>query len=341
MANLYNNQEYKSFLIRIKQQIQQAQVKAVIAVNTELIKLYWSIGKEIITRQQDQKWGAKVIAQLSNDIKKSFPTLKGFSERNLLYMKQFAQNYPNFEFTQEPLAEISWYHNITLIEKCKDNTKRLWYAQKAMENGWSRNTMLTHIESDLYTRKGNAITNFEKTLPNVESDLIQQELKDPYIFDFLNLTEEAQEKDIEQALIDNITQFLLELGKGFSFVGRQYHITVGKKDFYIDLLFYHIELECYVVIELKAKEFKPEYAGQLGLYLTAIDRQVKKPSHNPTIGLIICKEKDEIVAEYALGHINNPVGISQYTLSKELESKIKASLPSIEELEEGLNHLND
>lgn len=341
MANLYNDQEYKNFLINIKQQIQHAQVKAVIAVNTELIKLYWSIGKEIIARQQAQKWGSKVIKQLSKDIKTEFPSLKGFSERNLLYMKQFAQINPDLEFTQVPLAKISWYHNITLIEKCKDKEKRLWYAQKVIEHGWSRNTMLMYIESDLYTRKGNAITNFDKTLPSIESDLIQQELKDPYIFDFLNLTEEAKEQDIEQALVDNITQFLLELGKGFSFVGRQYHIMVGKKDFYIDLLFYHIELECYVVIELKAKEFKAEYAGQLGVYLTAIDKQVKKPNHNPTIGLIICKEKDEIVAEYALGHINNPVGISQYQLSEELERKIKKSLPSIEELEEGLSHLND
>lgn len=336
---LSTTQEYNNFLATIKQKIQEAQTKAIIAVNTELITLYWHIGREIVARQESLKWGAKVIAQLSKDIKKEFPNLKGFSERNLFYMKQFAEYYPEFEFSQLVVAKISWSHNIVLLEKCKDLNIRYWYAQNALKNGWSKSTMLMHIESDLYKRKGNAITNFTETLPNVESDLVQQEFKDPYIFDFLYLTEEAQEKDIEKALVKNITQFLLELGKGFSFVGSQYHIVVGKKDFYIDLLFYHIDLECYVVIELKAKEFKPEYAGQLGLYLTAIDKQVKKAHHNPTIGLIICKEKDEIVAEYALGNINNPVGISEYRLSTELESKIKNTLPSIEELEEGLNSL--
>lgn len=334
-----NNQEYSTFLHDIKQKIQNAQSKAIVAVNTELVKLYWIIGKEILKQQQKRGWGGKVIDQLSKDIKKSFPGLKGYSKRNLLYMKQFAEQYPDLEFTQAALAQISWYHNVTLIEKCKSKEQRDWYAQNALKNGWSRNTMLSYIESDLYSRQGSAINNFEKVLPSKESDLIQQELKDPYIFDFLNLTEKAQERDIENALIENITQFLLELGKGFAFVGRQYSIIVGNKEFFIDLLFYHIELECYVVIELKAKEFKPEYAGQLGFYLTAIDKQVKKAHHKPTIGLIICREKNELIAEYSLGHINNPVGISEYKLSSDLESKIKKTLPSIEEIEEGLNNL--
>lgn len=339
MSNLLNNEEYKKFLLNIKQQIQQAQVKAVIAVNAELIKLYWSIGNEILTRQNIQKWGAKVVEQLSKDLKSNFPDLKGFSRRNLMYMRQFAENYPDFEFVQQAVAQISWSHNIILLGKCKNKEERLWYAHKSIENGWSRSVLTMQIETDLHSRKGAAINNFQNNLPSVDSDMAEQALKDPYIFDFLNLTEQAHEKDIEKALVDNIAQFLLELGKGFAFVGRQYHINVGQEDFYIDLLFFNIELECYVVIELKTKKFKPEYAGQLGFYLTAVDRQIKKDYHKPTIGLIICKEKDAIVAEYALGHIRNPIGISEYKLSKELESKIKKTLPSIEELEQGLKNL--
>lgn len=336
MSNLLNDQEYNNFFLDIKQQIQQAQVKAVIAVNTELIKLYWSIGNEILIRQKTKKWGSKVVDQLSKDLKHSFPDLKGFSRRNLMYMRQFAENYPNFEFVQQAVAQISWSHNIILLNKCKNKTERLWYAHKSIENGWSRNILSMQIETDLYLRKGSTTNNFQNNLPSADSDMVEQALKDPYIFDFLNLTEQAHEKDIEKALVDNIAQFLLELGKGFAFVGRQYHINVGQEDFYIDLLFFNIELECYVVIELKTKKFKPEHAGQIGFYLTAVDMQVKKDHHKPTIGLIICKEKNAIVAEYALGHIRNPIGISEYKLSKELESKIKKTLPSIEELEKGL-----
>ena len=339
MPKLYKEQEYNSFLSTIKKQIQRARVKAVIAVNNQLLQLYWEVGCEIIHRQENQKWGSKVIKRLSQDLRSSFPDLKGFSERNLLYMKQFARNYPDFVIAQPPVAQISWSHNTILLDKCKKKEEQLWYAQKAIENGWSRNIMLMQIETGLYNRKGAAITNFKKSLPDANSELVVQTIKDPYIFDFLNLTEEAKEKDIEKGLVDNIAQFLLELGKGFAFVGRQYHISVGKKDFYIDLLFYHIDLECYIVIELKAREFKPEYAGQLGFYLTAIDKKVKKDHHNPTIGLIICKERDKIVAEYALGHINNPVGISEFRLSEEMEIKIKNILPSIEELEKSLKSL--
>jgi len=341
MSSLFNNKEYEIFFHDIKVQIQQAQVKAVVAVNTELIKLYWSIGKNILVRQEGKKWGSKVIKKLSEDLKRTFPDMKGFSERNLLYMKQFAQNYPNFEITQQPVAQISWSHNAVLLDKCKDNEERLWYAHKAIENGWSRSIMLTQIESSLYQRKGKAVTNFHNTLPSPDSDMINQKLKDPYIFDFLNLTERISERDLESGLVDNIAQFLLELGKGFAFVGRQYHLPIGGKDFYIDLLFYHIELECYVVIELKTKEFKPEYAGQLGFYLTAVDNEVKKDHHNPTIGIIICKGKNDIIAEYSLGHITNPVGISEYKFSNDLKNKIKKSLPSIEELEEGLKRLDN
>lgn len=340
MSELLNNEEYKNFFRDVKKQIQQAQVKAVVAVNSELVILYWKIGKSILTRQKKQKWGAKIIKKLSKDLKSAFPQMKGFSERNLLYMKQFAQNYPSFEFTQQPVAQISWSHNTVLLDKCKEEVERLWYAQNAIENGWSRSILLLQIETGLYERKGKATTNFNRTLPSPDSEMVEQKLKDPYVFDFLGLTERVEEKDLEKALVDNISQFLLELGRGFAFVGRQYHLNVGGDDFYIDLLFYHIELECYVVIELKTKKFKPEHAGQLGFYLTAVDNQVKKPQHAPTIGLIICKEKNEIVAEYSLGHIKNPVGVSEYKLSNDLKDKIKKSLPSIEELEEGLKGLD-
>lgn len=334
------NEAYKTFLQDVKQRIQAAQMKAVIAVNTELIQLYWDIGNEILKRQQLQNWGSKVVEQLSQDLKRSFPDMKGFSRRNLFYMRKFAETYPDLEIVQQLVAQISWSSNTVLLDKCNNNKERIWYAQCAIENGWSRSMMIHHIESELYERKGKAITNFQKTLPTTNSDIAEETLKDPYVFDFLNLSERAQEKDLEDALVDNIAQFLLELGKGFAFVGRQYRINVGGDDFYIDLLFFHIELQCYVVIELKTREFKPEHAGKLGFYLAAVDEQLKLDYHNPTIGLIICKHKNEVVVEYSLKHISNPVGVSEYTLSNDLTSKIKKTLPSIKELEEGIKRLD-
>ena len=296
---LQNDQEYSALLTRIKRQIQEAQTKAIIAVNSELIQLYWKVGQEILTRQKKEGWGAKVVERLSKDLKKSFPDLKGFSQRNLLYMRKFAEDYPNFAIVQQAVAQISWSHNIILLTKCNDMQQRLWYAQKSVLNGWSRSTLQLFVDSDLYTREGSNTNNFDSILPLPNSDLVEQALKDPYVFDFLNITERVNEKDIEDALVENITDFLLELGKGFAYVGRQYHIPVGGVDFYLDLLFYHIDLECYVVVELKAKEFKPEYVGKLGFYLTAVNEQVKKKHHNPTIGILICKEKNEIIAKYA------------------------------------------
>jgi predicted nuclease of restriction endonuclease-like (RecB) superfamily len=242
---------------------------------------------------------------------------------------------------QQVVAQISWSHNTVLLDKCNAMNERLWYAKNAMENGWSRGIMSVQIESGLYERKGKALTNFKETLSDMDSDLAEETLKDPYVFDFLNLAEKVKEKDLEKALVDNIAQFLLELGKGFAFVGRQYHLNVGGDDFYIDLLFFHIELQSYVVIELKTKYFKPEHAGQLGFYLVAVDAQLKKDYHNPTIGLIICKHKNEIVVEYSLKHITNPVGVSEYKLSNSFKEKIKNSLPSVEELENGLSRLDD
>lgn len=341
MSNLYNDQEYKRFLLNVKQQIQQAQVKAVIAVNTELIKLYWSIGKEIITRQQDQKWGAKVVDQLAKDLKNSFPSLKGFSRRNLMYMRQFAENYSNFEFVQQVVAQISWSHNIILLGKCKKQEERLWYAQKSIENGWSRNILAMQIESNLYDRQNGAISNFQKTLPKHNSDLVQQALKDPYVFDFLQLANDAKEREIEQALIDNISKFLLELGRGFAFMGKQYHLEVGNEDFYIDLLFYHTKLRCYVVVELKAGKFKPEYAGKLNFYLSAVDEILRDSKYDaPTIGILLCREKNEVIAEYALKDIEKPIGVSNYTLGSKIPKELKDKLPTIEELESKINSIS-
>lgn len=341
MSNLYNDQEYEHFLQAIKQQIQQAQVKAVLAVNTELIRLYWSIGKEILQRQKVQQWGAKVVDQLSKDLKSSFSNLKGFSRRNLLYMRKFAEEYPSFEFVQAALAQISWYHNITLLEKCKDKKERLWYAQKAIANGWSRNVMLMQMETNLYERQGAVISNFQETLPSANSDLVRQTLKDPYIFDFLELSEDAKERDIEQALIDNISQFLLEMGHGFAFMGKQYPLEIGGKDFFIDLLFYHTQLRCYVVVELKAGEFKPEYTGKLNFYLSAVDDLLKHPEYDaPTIGILLCKERNKIIAEYALKNIEKPIGISGYTLSAQVPNDLKGKLPSIAELENKINSID-
>ena len=338
---LQNDQEYSALLTRIKRQIQEAQTKAIIAVNSELIQLYWKVGQEILTRQKKEGWGAKVVERLSKDLKKSFPDLKGFSQRNLLYMRKFAEDYPNFAIVQQAVAQISWSHNIILLTKCNDMQQRLWYAQKSVLNGWSRSTLQLFVDSDLYTREGSNTNNFDSILPLPNSDLVEQALKDPYVFDFLNITERVNEKDIEDALVENITDFLLELGKGFAYVGRQYHIPVGGVDFYLDLLFYHIDLECYVVVELKAKEFKPEYVGKLGFYLTAVNEQVKKKHHNPTIGILICKEKNEIIAKYALGETNHPIGVSEFKLSKNFEQNIKKTLPPIEDLEKGLKDLDE
>ncbi len=341
MSTLYNDQEYKNFLLTIKDQIQQAQVKTVLVVNAQLIALYWSIGNEILIRQKAQKWGSKVVEQLSKDLKSAFPDLKGFSRRNLMYMRQFAENYPDFEFVQAPLAQMSWYHNIALLEKCNNDKERLWYAQKALENGWSRNVMVMQMESGLYARQGKSISNFEETLPRHDSELVQQALKDPYVFDFLQLADDIEERAIEKALIDNISKFLLELGRGFAFMGQQYHLEVGNEDFYVDLLFYHTQLHCYVVVELKAGKFKPEYAGKLNFYLSAVDNILRDTSRDaPTIGILLCREKNEVIVEYALKDVEKPIGVSNYTLGTPLPKEIEDSLPTIEELETRIKNIS-
>jgi len=302
-----------------------------------LLFLYWEVGTIILERQNQEGWGSKIVEQLSTDLKKSFPKLKGFSRRNLLYMRQFAETYPDFKNVQAPLAQISWYHNLTLLQKCSDKRERLWYAKKALENGWSRNIMLAQIESGLHLREGKAVSNFNKQLPSPQSDLAQQMMKDPYILDFLNLTESAQEKDLENAIVQHITKFLLELGVGFAYVGRQFHLEVGGDDFYLDLLFYHLKLRCYIVVELKTTKFIPEYAGKLNFYLTALDEEVKSKEDNPSIGIILCKDKNNVTAEYALRDINKPIGISEFQLTQSIPENLKSNLPTVEDLERELN----
>lgn len=327
---------YASWLTELKTRIHQAQQRAALAVNHELLQLYWQIGKDILERQAQQGWGAKVIEQLAQDLRQHFPEMKGFSPRNLKYMRAFAEAWPEAEFVQQPVAQLPWGHNLVLLTQLKDPQERLFYASKSAENNWSRNVLVMQIESRLHQRQGSAITNFEQRLPKAQSDLARESLKDPYRFDFLNLGQEAQERDIETALIQHVTDFLLELGAGFAFVGRQVPLEVGGDDFYLDLLFYHLKLRCYVVIELKAGDFKPEHLGQLGFYLTAVDRQIKTEHDQPTLGLLLCKSKNKIVAEYALSDKSQPMGIAEYKFQQALPETLETNLPSIEQIEREL-----
>ncbi|MFT4269549.1 MAG: PDDEXK nuclease domain-containing protein [Pantoea sp.] len=305
-------------------------------MNRELVGLYWRIGRDILARQAEQGWGAKVIERLAHDLRTAFPDMKGFSPRNIKYMRAFAEAWPDLEFVQAVLAQLPWYHQLALLDKLSLPEDRRWYAIKAIEHNWSRNVLVMQIESRLLQRSGTAVTNFDASLPQAQSDLARESLKDPYRFDFLGLTEEAQEREVENALVKHVTEFLLELGAGFAFVGRQVLLDVGGDEFFIDLLFYHLKLRCYVVIELKGGKFKPEHLGQLGFYLTAVDRQVKDEQDNPTIGLLLCKSKNKVVAEYALGDKAQPMGIAEYKLVESLPEEFQTNLPSIEQLEREL-----
>lgn len=327
---------YVEWLTELKKNIQKTQYQVVQKINQELVHLYWQIGRDILARQTVQGWGAKVIDRLAHDLRAAFPDMKGFSRANLMYMRAFAGAWPDEQIVQQVVGQLPWGHNLVLLTKLKQPKQRLDYARAAMEYGWSRNVLNIHIESKLLERTGKAVTNFPERLPPPDSDLARQSLKDPYLFDFLDIGEEADERDIEKALIKHITQFLLELGAGFAFVGRQVHLDVGGDDFFIDLLFYHLKLRCYVVVELKADKFRPEHLGQLEFYLTAVDRQIKADQDTPTIGLLLCKSKNKIVAEYALGDKNQPMGIAEYKLLKSLPGKLQSSLPSIEQIEREL-----
>lgn len=329
-------QGYQDWLTTLKTQIHDAQQRATLSVNRELVLLYWQIGRDILDRQAHQGWGTKVVERLAYDLRASFPEMKGFSPRNLKYMRAFAHAWANEQIVQEVLAQLPWYHHLALLDKLDNTDDRMWYALNAIENSWSRNVLVMQIETRLIERQGKAVTNFEARLPKLQSDLALESIKDPYRFDFLGLTVEAQERDIESALVKHVTEFLLELGAGFAFVGRQVLLQVGDEEFYVDLLFYHLKLRCYVVIELKAGKFKPEHLGQLSFYMTAIDKQIKTEQDHATIGLLLCKTKDKVVAEYALGDKTQPMGIAEYKLEHSLPEELETSLPSIEQIEREL-----
>ena len=307
------------------------------AANAEQIRLYHQIGCDILERQARDGWGTKVIARLSSDLKEAFPDAKGFSARNLMYMRDFAAAYPDFAIVQQTAAQLPWFHIVTLLTKIETPELRDWYAREALAESWGRETLTQQIRSQAHLRQGAAVTNFATRLPAEQAGIATQILKDPYHFDFLGLGDEAQERDIESALIRHITRFLLELGSGFAFLGRQVRLEVGGDEFFIDLLFYHTRLKCHVVVELKATTFKPEHAGQLNFYLSAIDAQLKADDDRPTIGLLLCRSQNRLVAEYALTGIDKPIGVAEYQLVKALPEPLGTSLPSIEQIEEELS----
>jgi len=343
LSKLSKNSDYKRWISELKLRIQQSQIKASIKVNSSLIELYWSIGSDIVAKQAESVWGSGVFEKISNDIREAFPDLKGFSTRNLYNMKRFYlfYNQENLILHQvgakmQSLALIPWRHHVEIISKCKNTKEAFFYIQKIIEENWSRAILDRNLKSNLYKKQGKAINNFKNTLPAPQSELANEILKDPYNLDFITVTEDYKEKELENALMKNITKFLLELGKGFSFVGKQVEIAVNKKAYFIDMLFYHIKLKCYVVIELKSVAFEPEFAGKLNFYVTAVDRQIREKDDNQTIGILICKTKDKVVAEYALADIHKPLGISSYDFEKILPKKFKSALPSIEEIEREL-----
>ena len=356
--------DYASWLTSLKQRIQGARQRALLSANSEQIRLYHDLGRDILERQSREKWGAKVIEHLSADLRAAFPDMQGLSVRNLKYMKFFAEHCPDRQFGQQSAAQIAalpigqqsaaqlspspqtsqlpadqlpWFHIVTLLTKLSDPALRYWYAREALQQSWPRDTLTIQIKNQLHLRQGAAITNFEHRLAPPQAGLATQILKDPYHFDFLGLGDEAHERDIENALIRHITRFLLELGAGFAFVGRQFRLEVAGDEFFIDLLFYHTRLKCYIVVELKAVAFKPEHAGQLNFYLSAVDAQIKAPDDKPTIGLLLCRTQNRLVAEYALSGIAKPIGVAEYQLLRALPTPLNTSLPSIEEIEAELS----
>jgi predicted nuclease of restriction endonuclease-like (RecB) superfamily len=360
---------------KIKSRIRSAQAKAALSANAEMIAMYWDIGRMIHNRQVEEGWGAGVIPRLAADLKNELPEVKGFSERNLKYMIRFAREYgtdledgflSSLAIVQQPAAlfaegddrgpivqqvaaqsemplavilGLPWFHHITLLEKVKDPSVRAWYAWQALEQGWSRDALMAQIRGQVHKRQGSAVTNFTATLPAIHADLAQRLLKDPYLFDFLTIEEPFHERELETSLVRHLEKFLLELGAGFAFVGRQYHLAISDRDFYLDLLFYHLKLRCFIVIELKKGDFKPEYAGKMNFYCSVVDDQLRNESDNLTIGLILCQTKDRILAEYTLRDMHKPIGISEYELTRSLPENFKSALPTVEEIEAELDGL--
>lgn len=334
---------YGEFLSTIKQRVQTERLKAVFSANVAQVLMYWDIGNDILRKQQSAGWGAKVIDRLAADLKNAFPEMEGFSPRNLKYMRTFAASWPDREFMQRTVAQIPWRSNLTLLEKLKDPELRSWYAQQALINGWSKTILAIQIETRLHMRVGQSANNFELTLPPVESDMANQIFKDPYLFDFLGTAEVRREAELEAKLIEHLEKFLLELGQGFAFVGRQVHLEVGDDDFYIDLLFYHLKLRCYVVVELKAGKFMPGHVSQLTMYMNIVDDVLRHPDDNPSIGLLLVKEKNHTVAKYALAGNTRPIGVAEWEqqITESLPEELRPNLPAIEELEREFDNEQD
>ncbi len=366
---LFQDKNYRLWLAELKGKVRSAQLKAAVAVNTRLLEFYWELGGEIVAKQANANWGDGFLLQLSKDLTGEFPEMKGFSRRNLELVRQWYLFYSDLiEIVQQPvgliakqavsqlgikgkgqqpvgviwqqvvarITSIPWGHNIVIISKCKTVAEALFYVQRTIEHGWSRSVLVHQIESGLYRRGGKAVSNFAATLPKLQSDLAEQTLKDPYIFDFLDLAVDHKERELETALVDHFSRFLLELGAGFAYLGRQVPLNVGSREFFLDLLFYHTKLHCHVVVELKTSDFEPEHAGKLNFYLKAVDAQLRGPEDKPTVGLLICKSKDKLVVEYALSDIRKPIGVSEYRLTRTLPKKIQSSLPAISEIEREL-----
>lgn len=358
--NKLPDRRYIEVLNDLKLKIRQARIKATFSANTQMLTMYWEIGCTILHEQKKQGWGSKIIDRFSSDLRTEFPDMKGLSVRNLKYMRAFAEAYPDFysltplpkspseivqgklaqiktgsnvSIVQAALAQITWYHHITLLEKVKTAVERMFYIQKTIENGWSRDIMVLQIESDLFKRQGKAISNFKDTLPETDSDLVRETFKNPYLFDFLMLGEEAKEREVERALMQYLKKFMLELGKGFAYVGNQFNIEVQDDEYFLDLLFYNFHLHRFIVFELKVGDFKPEYAGKLNFYINTVNEQIKNEKDECTIGILLCKTPNELVVKYSLQGINTPIGVSEYQLKKGLPKKLKSGLPSIEELE--------
>lgn len=331
--------DYLSFFITLKERVQKERLKAILTANTAQILLYWDIGHDILSKQHNAGWGAKVIDRLSTDLKNAFPEMKGFSPRNLKYMRKFAEAWPDRQIVQRTVAQIPWRSNLTLLEKLQEPPLRLWYAEQTIQNGWSKNILALQIQNNLHLRIGQTANNFESTLPPAESDLANQIFKDPYLFDFLGTAEVRKEAELENKLIEHLEKFLLELGQGFAFVGRQMHMEVGGDDFYIDLLFYHLKLRSYVVVELKAGKFCPGHVSQLTMYMNIVDDLMRHPNDQPTIGLLLVKEKNHTVAKYALAGNTKPIGVAEWEqqITDSLPDDLKSSLPSIEEIEHALD----
>lgn len=354
--------EYTQLLNKIKQRVQLAQKRAIFSASAEMLRMYWDIGGMLFQKQKEAGWGAKFLERISIDLKNDFPDIKGFSVRNCQFMIQFYKEYnQELTFTKPsvsqtkiantkpsvsqlpaqkfnlPITQISWAHNVVIMQRVKNIDARYWYMVQTIKNSWSRDFLIEAIKSDYYSKQGALANNFDTTLPTVQSKQVKEMLKDPYVFDMLTFADEYTERDVELGLIKHIEKFLLELGSGFAFMGRQYHIEVSDSDYYIDLLFYHVFSHRYVVIELKRGEFKPEYIGKLNFYCSAVDDILCHGGDNQTIGLLLCQNKDKVKAEYALRGINKPIGISEYELGQALPEQLRSSLPTIEEIENNLN----